>query len=213
MPAACAVEMLHTYSLIHDDLPCMDNDALRRGKPSNHIAFNEYTAVLAGDALQAEAFGMILRSPLPDKVRADCAMYLAASAGVDGICGGQYMDLALQGAELTDERISDISMRKTGSLIVNACLMGVSAAGGSDEQLDAAGHFGAAVGLAFQLRDDLLDLSEDTGKPTLASILGASECERRIEKLSVFAKDTISRQFDSTDFLLAVVDWLSARET
>ena len=106
LPVACAVEMLHTYSLIHDDLPCMDNDDLRRGKPTSHKVFGESTAVLAGDALQAEAFGTILRCSLPVERRAKCAEILAGAAGIDGICGGQYMDLSAEGHALSAEEPS-----------------------------------------------------------------------------------------------------------
>ena len=114
LPVACAVEMLHTYSLIHDDLPCMDNDDLRRGKPTNHRVYGECTAVLAGDALQAEAFGTILRSELPAERRARCAEHLANAAGVDGICGGQFMDM-LTGHPEDEAWLSDLQGRKTGS--------------------------------------------------------------------------------------------------
>ena len=128
LPIACAVEMLHTYSLIHDDLPCMDNDDLRRGKPTNHKVFGESTAVLAGDALQAEAFGTILRSPLPIEARANCAEILAGAAGIDGICGGQYMDLSAEGHALSAEELSSLQGRKTGALLAGACMLGAAAA-------------------------------------------------------------------------------------
>ena len=103
LPVACAIEMLHTYSLIHDDLPCMDDDELRRGKPTNHVVFGECTAVLAGDALQAEAFGTILRSELPAENRALCAEILADAVGADGMCGGQCLDMLGENRQLTEE--------------------------------------------------------------------------------------------------------------
>ena len=117
LPVACAVEMLHTYSLIHDDLPCMDNDELRRGKPTCHKVYGECTATLAGDALQAEAFGTIARCALPPERRAGCLELLAGAAGVDGICGGQYMDMVWEGRTLTESELSDLQARKTGSLL------------------------------------------------------------------------------------------------
>ncbi|MBR5094664.1 MAG: polyprenyl synthetase family protein, partial [Oscillospiraceae bacterium] len=105
LPVACAVEMLHTYSLIHDDLPCMDDDALRRGLPTNHVVYGECTATLAGDALQAEAFGTILRASLPAERRARCAEHLANAVGLDGMCGGQYLDMLGEGRELSAEEL------------------------------------------------------------------------------------------------------------
>jgi geranylgeranyl diphosphate synthase type II len=149
LPVACAIEMLHTYSLIHDDLPSMDNDDLRRGKPTNHVVFGECTAILAGDTLQAEAFGSILRSQLPADRKAKCAELLADAAGLDGMCGGQYLDMSWEGRKLSEQELTEINSRKTGALIVAACQMGVAAAGGSQLQFDTAGHFGAALGLAF----------------------------------------------------------------
>ena len=130
LPAACAVEMLHTYSLIHDDLPCMDNDDLRRGKPTNHVVYGECTATLAGDALQAEAFGTILRSELPAEARAECARILADAVGADGMCGGQFLDMIGENKELTAYELDEINSRKTGALLIAACTMGVAAARG-----------------------------------------------------------------------------------
>ena len=177
LPAACAIEMLHTYSLIHDDLPCMDNDSLRRGRPTNHVIYGECTATLAGDALQAEAFGTILRSGLPAKNRADCAEILAGAAGLDGMCGGQYLDMLGEGKRLSEQELTEINSRKTGALLVAACQMGVAAAGGSELLLDAAGHFGAAVGMAFQIRDDMLDVISTDEK--LGKSVGSDEKENK----------------------------------
>ncbi|MBQ7895335.1 MAG: polyprenyl synthetase family protein, partial [Oscillospiraceae bacterium] len=158
IPVACAIEMLHTYSLIHDDLPCMDNDELRRGMPTNHMVYGECTATLAGDTLQAEAFGTILRSELSVERRAACACILADSVGLDGMCGGQYLDMSWEGRKLSEQELTDINSRKTGALLVAACQMGVAAAGGSELMLASAGHYGAALGMAFQIRDDMLDV-------------------------------------------------------
>lgn len=168
LPAACAIEMLHTYSLIHDDLPCMDNDDLRRGKPTNHVVYGECTATLAGDALQAEAFGTILRSELPAEARAECARILADAVGADGMCGGQFLDMIGENKILTADELDEINSRKTGALLIAACTMGVAAAGGNEKQIEAASLFGAAIGAAFQIRDDMLDVistSEQLGKP------------------------------------------------
>ena len=225
LPVACAIEMLHTYSLVHDDLPCMDNDDLRRGKPTNHKVYGECTAVLAGDTLQAEAFGTILRSDLPADRKAACAEILAGAVGLDGMCGGQYLDMQWEGRELTEQELTEINSRKTGALLVAACQMGVAAAGGSTAMMDAAGHFGAAIGMAFQIRDDVLDVistAEILGKPigsdaqeqknTYMALMGQEGCEKTIARLTSFAKGVLSEAFDDTAFLCELADALSARE-
>ena len=224
LPVACAVEMLHTYSLIHDDLPCMDNDALRRGKPTNHVVYGECTATLAGDALQAEAFGTILRSSLPAERRANCAEDLANAVGLDGMCGGQYLDMLGEGKTLTENELDEINTRKTGALLIAACRMGVHAAGGTEQQAEAASRFGAAIGAAFQLRDDMLDVlstEEELGKPigsdaqqgknTYAALYGAKKCEHMIAKLTAYAKESLRERFADTAFLEELADSLAVR--
>ena len=225
MPVACAIEMLHTYSLIHDDLPCMDNDVLRRGKPTNHVVYGECTATLAGDTLQAEAFGTILRSDLPAERRAACAGILADAVGLDGMCCGQYLDMIWEGRDLTEQELTDINSRKTGALLAAACQMGVAAAGGSQRMLDSAGHFGAALGMAFQIRDDMLDVlstEEELGKPigsdvqehknTYMVLLGKDGCEKTVQKITKFAKDILKEGFKDTAFLEELADALSVRD-
>ena len=225
LPVACAVEMLHTYSLIHDDLPCMDNDELRRGKPTNHMVYGECTATLAGDALQAEAFGTILRCGLPPAVKASCAEILAGAVGLDGMCGGQFLDMSWEGRALTEQELSEINSRKTGALLVAACQMGVAAAGGSELMLAAAGHYGSAIGMAFQIRDDMLDVlstAEELGKPigsdleenknTYMVLMGREGCEKTIAKLTDFAKNVLDEAFEDTAFLKELADALSIRE-
>ena len=226
MPVACAVEMLHTYSLIHDDLPCMDNDDLRRGRPTNHKVYGECTATLAGDCLQAEAFGTILRSALPADRRAACAEILSGAAGLDGICGGQYMDMAWEGRALREDELNDINNRKTSALLIAACQMGVAAAGGSEEQLEAAGLYAAAVGLAFQIRDDMLDVlstEQELGKPigsdaqeqknTFMALYGEEKCAAMIAKLTERAKEALKAGFDDTGFLCALADSMAVRRS
>ena len=225
LPVAVAVEMLHTYSLIHDDLPCMDNDRLRRGKPTNHIVYGEFTATLAGDALQAEAFGTILRSGLPAEVRADCAEALANAAGADGICGGQQLDMDGNGKTLTEDELIDLQSRKTGSLLSAACLMGAIVGGADARQREAAQVYGAAIGAAFQIRDDMLDaLSTDEAlgktvgtderecKTTFMSLYGAEKCEKMIARLTENAKSTVSAAFPEPRLLVEFADALAARE-
>lgn len=224
LPAACAIEMLHTYSLIHDDLPCMDNDDLRRGKPTNHVVYGECTATLAGDALQAEAFGTILRSELPAEARAECARILADAVGADGMCGGQFLDMIGENKKLTAQELDEINSRKTGALLIAACTMGVAAAGGSDKQLEAAAMFGAAIGAAFQIRDDMLDVistSEQLGKPigsdaqehknTYMALYGADRCMEMIKKLTEQAKAVLNEAFDDTAFLCELADSMVTR--
>lgn len=224
LPVACAIEMLHTYSLIHDDLPCMDNDDLRRGKPTNHVVYGECTATLAGDALQAEAFGTILRSALPAESRAECARILADAVGADGMCGGQFLDMLGENKLLTADELDEINSRKTGALLIAACTMGVAAAGGNEKQSEAARRFGAAIGAAFQIRDDMLDVistSEQLGKPigsdaqehknTYMALYGAERCMKMIEKLTEVAKAALNEAFDDTAFLCELADSMVTR--
>ncbi len=224
LPVACAVEMLHTYSLIHDDLPCMDNDALRRGRPTNHVVYGECTATLAGDALQGEAFGTILRSALPAERRARCAMHLANAVGLDGMCGGQFLDMEGEGKDLTAGQLDEINSRKTGALLTAACLMGVAAAGGSEEQEEAAARYGAAIGAAFQIRDDMLDVlstEAELGKPigsdreekknTYMALYGEERCAALVDKLTGAAKDAIRGCFADPEFLCSLADSLAQR--
>ncbi len=224
LPVACAVEMLHTYSLIHDDLPCMDNDDLRRGRPTNHKVYGECTATLAGDCLQAEAFGTILRSSLPAERKAACAEILAGAAGLDGICGGQYMDMAWEGRTLSQDELNDINNRKTSALLIAACQMGVAAAGGSEAMLDCAARYAAAVGLAFQIRDDMLDVlstEQELGKPigsdaqeqknTFMALYGEERCAAMVKKLTAAAKEALNEGFTDTAFLCALADSMAIR--
>ena len=223
LPVACAVEMLHTYSLIHDDLPCMDNDDLRRGKPTNHKVFGESTAVLAGDALQAEAFGTILRSHLDAERRANCAEILAGAAGVDGICGGQFMDLSAEERSFSADELSSLQARKTGALLASACMMGAAAAGAPYELVEVAGQYGAQIGVAFQIRDDMLDVlsteaelgkpigsDEREGKTTFMSLYGEDECARMVEKITALACSTVE-DLDTDGFLRELANSLAKR--
>lgn len=225
LPVACAIEMLHTYSLIHDDLPCMDNDALRRGKPTNHVVYGECTATLAGDALQAEAFGTIARSQLPAEARVTCVEILADAVGSDGMCAGQYLDMVGEHKLLSEDELNDINSRKTGSLLTAACRMGVAAARGNKAMLDAAAQYGACVGAAFQIRDDILDVistSEELGKPigsdaqehksTYMTLLGEYKCMQMIEKLTDQAKNAIAGAFEDTKFLCELADSMVTRK-
>ena len=224
LPVACGVEMLHTYSLIHDDLPVMDNDDLRRGKPSNHKVFGECTATLAGDALQALAFETVLKADLPALRVLKCAQVLANAAGHAGICGGQQLDMEGEGKVLTKEELMDINDRKTSAMIYAACLMGVTCGGGDAQQRAAAAQYARALGLAFQIRDDMLDVIGDEktfgkpigsdreeGKTTFVDILGLNGCQRVIEAHSESAVEALGDMAD-TDFLIHLVRVLEKRE-
>ena len=192
VPVACGVEMLHTYSLIHDDLPCMDNDDLRRGKPTNHKVFGECTATLAGDALQSAAFKSVLSADLPDSVRVECAMLLAGAAGPDGICGGQQIDMECEGRRLTHDEVMEIHLRKTAALLRGACLMGVAAANGTEEMQRAAAQYADALGMAFQIRDDMLDVIGDEkifGKP-----IGSDKEEQKTTFVDLFGIDGCAKR-------------------
>lgn len=217
LPVACGVEMLHTYSLIHDDLPVMDNDDLRRGKPSNHKVFGECTALLAGDALQALAFQTVLSAPLPPERTLRCAQILAYAAGHEGICGGQQLDLAWEGLALTADELHEIYLRKTSAFIRAACLMGAAAAGGTVAQEKAAADYADHFGYAFQLRDDMLDVIGDEktfgkpigsdreeGKTTSVDLFGLEGCREKIRESSRAAESALAGLKDA-EFLLHLV--------
>jgi len=224
LPLACGLEMLHTYSLIHDDLPCMDDDTLRRGRPTNHVVYGEWTAVLAGDALLTAAFGEILSAPLPAEALIAAGRELAEAAGEKGMCGGQYLDMDGEGKNLPPEAVEAIHVRKTAALIRAAARMGVIAGGGTKKQMDAATAYAEAVGLAFQLRDDLLDLTstaevlgksvgadEKNGKATFVSVYGAETCERMIADETEKAKGAVAAAFPGDTFLSALAEKLAGR--
>ena len=225
LPFACGLEMLHTYSLIHDDLPCMDDDTLRRGKPTNHVVFGEWTAVLAGDALLTAAFGELLSAPLPAAALVSAGRELAEAAGEKGMCGGQFLDMDGEGKKLPASAVEAIHVRKTAALIRAAARMGVIAGGGTEAQLRAAGDYAAAVGFAFQLRDDLLDLTstpevlgksvgadEKNDKSTFVSVYGAEACERLIAGETAKAKAAVGAAFTDAEFLSELADRLAGRE-
>ena len=224
LDCACGVEMLHTYSLIHDDLPAMDNDELRRGKPTNHVVYGEWLALLAGDALQAEAFRAVLRSPIPSRDRAEAAAVLSEAAGWTGVCGGQFLDLDGEGKTLTAAEITALNAGKTAALLQAACEIGCICAGKSEAR-GAAKRFGAALGLAFQLQDDLLDLestTEELGKPvgsdvkngksTFLSVFGTEACRKRMEEETENAVSILRESFENADFLIWLTESLSERK-
>lgn len=190
---AAAVEMIHTYSLIHDDLPCMDNDDYRRGALTNHKVYGEATAVLAGDALLTAAFAQIASAPFSAETRIRCVQILSQCAGELGMVGGQVLDMQSEERQCTEQEVIDIQSRKTGALIRSACLMGVLAGGGTEEQLYAAQTFADHIGLAFQIRDDMLDVvgnaqelgkavGVDSDKNTFVHLYGLERCDALIKE-------------------------------
>ena len=221
-PFAAAVEMIHTYSLIHDDLPCMDDDDLRRGRPTNHKVYGEAMAVLAGDALLTDAFAVASTAVLPDPRDMGFAIsVLSECAGSLGMVGGQVLDIQAEQRECTEEEIINIQCRKTGALINAACVLGVIAGGGSEEQLSAASQFAGALGLAFQIRDDMLDVigteeemgkgvRTDESKNTFVRLYGLEKCEELVQRYTQTAIDML-HVFEDTDDLIALAKRLTDR--
>ena len=222
LPFACALEMVHTYSLIHDDLPCMDNDDLRRGKPTCHKVFGETMAVLAGDALQAEAFRLIAEAPdMSDRQRAEAVLVLARSCGGDGMVAGQVLDT--ENLCHNVDEVKNLHSLKTGAMICGASELGCVAAGASDEARRQAREYGRHIGLAFQVRDDMLDVIADQaelgkpigsdrqeGKITFVDLLGLDACGALVEEETSLAKAAIMG-LEGNGFLLSLADQLADR--
>lgn len=199
IPFAAAVEMIHTYSLIHDDLPCMDNDDYRRGRLTNHKVYGEGLATLAGDALLTDAFSVAASAKLLNPEGTILAIsVLSECAGSLGMVGGQVLDIKSEERMLTEQEILDIQSRKTGRLFNAACVLGVIAGGGSETQVEAAAGFANLLGLAFQIRDDMLDLigtqqemgkgvGTDSAKNTFVRLYGLEKCEELVEKYTAAA--------------------------
>jgi len=197
MPAACAVEMVHTYSLIHDDLPAMDDDHLRRGRPTCHVRFDESTAILAGDGLLTLAFEVVARDIRPADLSAACCAELASAAGIGGMVGGQMADLQAEHSGVgSAEQLEAIHRRKTGRLLLSALSMGARLGGASPEILTAVENYGLCIGLAFQIADDLLDVTGNRdkmgkevhkdsqhGKLTYPALLGEAHSRRKAQEL------------------------------
>jgi len=226
LPFACAIEMIHTYSLIHDDLPCMDDDSLRRGRPTNHKVYGEATAVLAGDALLTAAFEIALAAPdvLPERALAACRC-LADAAGAAGMVGGQILDIAGEGRTLTLSELEELQGLKTGALIRAAAEMGCILAGGSDLERNALRRYAHKLGRAFQIRDDILDVTGDEttlgktigsdsrdGKTTFVSLKGLEDCQALVEQLTDEAGNALAG-FEERAFLVELARRMGKRET
>ncbi len=226
---ACALEMIHAYSLVHDDLPAMDDDDLRRGRPTLHLAYDEATAILAGDALQSAAFEQLATTAFPSSSAAlACMRELAAAAGVAGMAGGQYIDLQAAGNLLDLPQLERMHRLKTGALISAALRMGALACGepigsGLLTQLDS---YGEHIGLAFQIQDDILDATGDTGtlgktagadqhrsKPTFVSLLGVEGAKAELEKRHRLAIQALEGLNEGSHRLIQLAEYLRARNT
>lgn len=223
LPFACAVEMVHTYSLIHDDMPCMDDDALRRGRPTNHRVYGEAMALLAGDGLLTLAFETVLAFHEPQKAQ-KAALLLARCAGAQGMVGGQCIDLRPQG-DATIELLREMDRGKTVALIHAACGMGCIAAGAAEEQLQAAERYAHGLGMAFQLQDDILDvegstekLGKETGmdaarsKQNYVSLLGVDRVKALVEEYTREALDALEAFPGDKGFLRDFAQALASRE-
>lgn len=224
LPFACAIEYVHTYSLIHDDLPCMDDDDFRRGNPSCHKMYGEDTALLAGDALLTHAFEILTDSDVNESQIIKAVALLSQNSGVGGMLGGQVIDLKFENEEPNLSQILTIHKLKTGALISAACLLGCIAANADEEKMAAASRFAYYLGIAFQIKDDLLDVygdEEKLGKPigsdsennktTYVTIVGAERAQADVERLTTKAIKELS-VFSDTEFLTALSEYLISRE-
>ena len=226
---ACALELIHVYSLIHDDLPAMDNDELRRGKPTNHIQFDEATAILAGDALQSLAFYILAHDPhMVDDPRLRLKMIetLALASGSRGMAGGQAIDLASVGKDINLAELEDMHIHKTGALIRASVQLGALCQPAIDPaQLECLDHFAKCVGLAFQVRDDILDVEGDTAtlgktqgadmarnKPTYPALVGMAEAKRLADELHQDAVDSLSIFGAEADPLRELAEYIIQRQ-
>jgi farnesyl diphosphate synthase len=227
--AACSVELIHAYSLIHDDMPCMDNDVMRRGKPTVHVRYGEAQAMLAGDAMQALAFEVLTpeEDVVPAGLQARLVRLLARASGVEGMAGGQAVDLASVGQQLDEHTLQDMHRRKTGALLQASVLMGAACGAPSTQAWQALTDYGAAIGLAFQVVDDILDVTQpsdalgktagkdaDHDKPTYVSLLGLDGARARAAGLHAQARAALQRSgLPAVDALEQLADRVVDRQS
>lgn len=222
--AAVSVELVHAFSLVHDDLPAMDDDDLRRGRPTVHVAFDEATAILAGDALQALAFAVLADAPLDADVRISLVRELAFASGAAGMCAGQALDMAATGKMVDLPSLEQLHSLKTGALIRAAVRMGALCARVPEALLPALDAYGDALGLAFQIRDDVLDVESDAsrlgktagkdearGKSTYPGLLGMARSKQRLEELSGTMRTALRPLGPGADGLRALAEFAIAR--
>jgi farnesyl diphosphate synthase len=224
--AAVAIELIHTYSLVHDDLPSMDNDDLRRGKPTTHKMFDEATALLVGDALQSEAFAIITQIHIPANLKVEMMQELSMSAGMHGMCKGQAIDLANVGKVLDLQTLEKMHRLKTGALLRCAIRMGASLGGLPQNQRDLLDQVAQDVGLGFQVTDDILDATqnsetlgktagkdEQANKPTFVSLMGLDASQRYAEELLTKSLEALTQWGPEADPLRAISKWAFTRKS
>ncbi len=224
LPFACAVELIHSYSLVHDDLPCMDDDELRRGKPSCHVKFGEANALLAGDALLTLAFETIFSSGLDGGKIAEAGCKLSSAAGWGGMIGGQVMDLENESRQVSREMMLETDHKKTGMLIIAAAVLGCIAAGAGEDEKTAAALYACNIGLAFQLVDDILDVAgnedalgkpigsdEENQKATYVSVLGIEAAKHKVTILTQEAIKSLKIFGEEAEFLVQLAVSLAKR--
>lgn len=223
--AAAAVELLHAYSLVHDDLPCMDDDDLRRGRPTVHIQYNEAIAMLVGDALQPLAFDLLTQMPVAPALVVQASQLMARAVGSEGMVGGQAIDCASVGSHLTSQELQQMHRMKTGALLEASVLLGGIVAGASSTTRQGLERYASALGLAFQVVDDILDVTSDTAtlgktagkdaanfKPTYVSILGMDESRALLKTLADEARDALLPLGPVAAPLSGVVDYIVNRD-
>ena len=226
--AACAIELIHAYSLVHDDMPCMDNDVLRRGKPTVHVQFGEAAALLAGDALQTQAFELLTppdTALVPAAMQADLCRILARASGGQGMAGGQAIDLASVGLQLSQDELQHMHALKTGALLQASVMLGVATGQGSADAVAQLQQYAAAIGLAFQVVDDILDVTADSqtlgktagkdaanDKTTYVSLMGLEASRQYAQQLQQQAQAALQASgLANTDKLHAIADWVIDR--
>ncbi len=226
MPFACALEMIHTYSLIHDDLPCMDNDDLRRGKPTNHVVYGEALALLAGDGLLTRAFEVALsNSELLPNITVDALKIIASAAGTEGMIGGQVIDMESEEKEIDSVTLMTMHLHKTGALIMAAAKLGALVGGASKEDMLNMESFSRYIGIAFQIKDDILDVEgsvEMLGKPigsdstnhktTFVTLYGMEQAKKMLLDYTNNAIEVISEYGEKADFLKEFASFLLSRD-
>ena len=211
LPLALAVELIHNYSLVHDDLPCMDNDDMRRGKPSTHKAYGESMALLCGDALLTEAFSVVCASrELSDSAKTKAISVLAECSGVRGMIGGQQIDLFGEGRRLDQREHKKMNALKTGALIQCACLLGCIAADADEKAFECARIYAENVGLAFQVTDDLLDMGQEDGKTTYLTFMDETQAREYAKKLTIDAISAV-KAYEGSETLVSLAEFLQER--
>ncbi|HCL90941.1 MAG TPA: polyprenyl synthetase [Candidatus Atribacteria bacterium] len=217
--AACGIELIHTFSLIHDDLPCIDNDDFRRGKPSNHKVFGEAIALLAGDALLVSGFDLIIKNSEVKEIKKQSILKLIKETsfyiGTENMLGGQVEDITAKNEDITKEDLVNLYMKKTAALICLSIRAGAILSGANQRQLKALTKYGENIGLAFQIIDDMLDIMQDQrdmGKPTYANKYGIKESKSESERLIGEAKDYLRIFNQKADTLKSLADYLLTRK-